>query len=70
MAPLDPDTINGVDGSHRQVMELAKKTGRKCQVIVVDKDMPETLNENLNFHLVKNFSKQGGKFERGLVNDA
>ncbi|MFT4510814.1 hypothetical protein [Caballeronia sp. 15711] len=66
----DPKLYENIFKQIIEVMELAKETGRKCQVIVVDNDMPETLNEKLNFHLVKNFSKQGGKFEKGLINDA
>ncbi|MCP1576885.1 hypothetical protein J2S30_005264 [Herbaspirillum rubrisubalbicans] len=43
---------------------------RKCQIIIVDNDLPESLTEGQNFYLVKRFSKKGGKFEKGLINDA
>ncbi|MFP3554096.1 AAA family ATPase [Paraburkholderia sp. SIMBA_049] len=66
----DPQLYENIFKQIIEVTVSAKKAQRKCQVIVVDNDMPESLKENVDFHLVKHFSKQGGKFEKGLINDA
>ena len=66
----DPKLYENIFKQIIEVTEHAKENGRKCQVIIVDNDMPESLIEGQNFHLVKRFSKQGGEFERGLIDDA
>lgn len=47
----------------------AKRNERKCQIIVVDNDLPKFLKEDGNFHLVKRYSKHSEIFEKGLIND-
>jgi hypothetical protein len=66
----DPKLYENIFKQIIAVTEHARESGRKCQVIIVDNDMPESLIEGENFHLVKRFSKQGGEFEKGLINDA
>lgn len=66
----DPKLYEKIFTQIVSVLEDAAESGRKCQVIIVDNDLPESLKEGKNFHLVKRFSKQGGKFEKGLINDA
>lgn len=63
----DPKLYENIFKQIIEVTERAKDTGRKCQVIIVDNDMPESLVDGKNFHLVKRFSKQGGEFEKGLI---
>jgi hypothetical protein len=66
----DPKLYENIFKQIIEVTEHAKENGRRCQVIIVDNDMPESLIDGENFHLVKRFSKQGGEFEKGLINDA
>jgi hypothetical protein len=66
----DPKLYENIFNQIVDVVESASNMGRKCQVIIVDNDIPESLKDGENFHLVKKFSKQGGKFEKGLINDA
>ena len=66
----DPKLYENIFKQIVEVTEHARENGRKCQVIIVDNDMPESLIEGKNFHLVKRFSKQGGAFEKGLISDA
>lgn len=66
----DPKLYENIFKQIIEVTDYAKSVDRKCQVIIVDNDMPDSLSEGINFHLVKRFSKQGGKFEKGLINDA
>lgn len=66
----DPKLYENIFKQIIGVTENAKVNGRRCQVIIVDNDMPESLIEGENYHLVKRFSKQGGEFERGLIDDA
>lgn len=66
----DPKLYENIFNQIVDVLESASNIGRKCQVIIVDNDIPESLKDGENFHLVKKFSKQGGKFEKGLINDA
>ncbi len=51
------------------ICNYAKRKERKCQIIVVDNDLPKFLVEGKNFHLVKRFSKHSETFEKGLIND-
>lgn len=66
----DPKLYENIFKQILKVASNAKAEGRKCQVIVVDNDMPDALVEGVNFHLVKRFSKHGGDYEKGLINDA
>jgi hypothetical protein len=66
----DPKLYENIFKQIVEVTEHARENGRRCQVIIVDNDMPESLIDGENFHLVKRFSKQGGEFEKGLINDA
>jgi DNA repair exonuclease SbcCD ATPase subunit len=66
----DPKLYENIFKQIVEVTTVAQKAGRKCQVIVVDNDMPDSLIDGENFHLVKRFSKQGGEFDKGLINDA
>lgn len=66
----DPKLYENIFKQIVSVTTEAMEAGRKCQVIIVDNDMPESLIEGENFHLVKRFSKQGGDFEKGLIDDA
>lgn len=56
----------------RQFIRLtayAERHNRKCQIIVVDNDLPNFLVDSAGYHLVKRFSKRGGKFDKGLISD-
>jgi DNA repair exonuclease SbcCD ATPase subunit len=66
----DPKLYENIFKQIVEVTTKAQLAGRKCQVIVVDNDMPDSLIDGKNFHLVKRFSKQGGEFDKGLINDA
>jgi DNA repair exonuclease SbcCD ATPase subunit len=66
----DPKLYENIFKQIVDVTTKAKLVGRKCQVIIVDNDMPDSLIDGENFHLVKRFSKQGGEFDKGLINDA
>ena len=66
----DPKLYENIFKQIVEVTEHARENSRKCQVIIVDNDMPESLIVGKNFHLVKRFSKQGGEFEKGLISDA
>lgn len=66
----DPKLYENIFKQIVEVTEHARESGRKCQVIIVGNDMPESLIDGENFHLVKHFSKQGGEFEKGLIDDA
>jgi len=66
----DPKLYEKIFSQIMSVVAVAAEKGRRCQVIVVDNDLPDSLKSGKNFHLVKRFSKQGGKFEKGLINDA
>jgi hypothetical protein len=66
----DPQLYEKIFTQIVAVLNSKAAIGRKCQVIIVDNDLPESLTEGENFHLVKRFSKKGGKFEKGLINDA
>lgn len=66
----DPKLYDNIFKQIVAVANDAKVAGRKCQIIIVDNDMPESLVAGENFHLVKRFSKQGGEFEKGLIDDA
>ncbi|MBV6324883.1 AAA family ATPase [Duganella violaceipulchra] len=66
----DPKLYENIFNQIVSVVNNSAKEGRKCQIIIVDNDLPDSLKDGDNFHLVKRFSKQGGKYEKGLINDA
>lgn len=66
----DPKLYENIFKQIVDVTTRAAKSGRKCQVIVVDNDIPNLLVDGVNFHLVKRFSKKGGEFDKGLISDA
>lgn len=66
----DPKLYERIFTQIISVLNDASMSKRKCQVIIVDNDLPDSLVAGVNYHLVKRFSKQGGKFEKGLINDA
>lgn len=65
----DPSLYENIFKRIISVTDHAKTKGMKSQVIVVDNDLPECLKEGVNFHLVKRFSKMGGAFDKGLINN-
>ncbi|MBT1267526.1 AAA family ATPase [Pseudomonas sp. VS38] len=65
----DPVVYDKIFKRFSSICKYAKDSNRKCQIIVVDNDLPKFLKEGENFHLVKRFSKHSEKFEKGLVND-
>ena len=65
----DPVVYDKIFKRFSSICKFAARGGRKCQIIVVDNDLPKFLAEGENFHLVKRFSKHGEKFEKGLIND-
>lgn len=65
----DPVVYDKIFKRFSSICKYAKKSNRKCQIIVVDNDLPKFLTEGKNFHLVKRFSKHSEKFEKGLIND-
>lgn len=66
----DPKLYENIFKQIVDVTTRAAEAGRKCQVIVVDNDIPDLLVDGVNFHLVKRFSKKGGEFDKGLISDA
>lgn len=65
----DPVIYDKIFKRFALICSYAKRKGRKCQIIVVDNDLPKFLEEGKNFHLVKRFSKHSEIFEKGLIND-
>jgi len=68
----DPALYENIYKQMLEIVNSAKSKNRKCQVIVVDNDLPNILNgltAGLDYHLVKRFSKRGGEYEKGLIND-
>ncbi|HCE0208327.1 ATP-binding protein [Pseudomonas aeruginosa] len=65
----DPALYNNIFKQFLDLVNIARKKGRNFQVIVVDNDLPPILEEGGDYHLVKRFSKGGGGFEKGLIND-
>lgn len=51
-------------------LKVGRKNSRRCQIIVVDNDLPKTLSGGESFHLVKRFSKSSKSFPPGLIDDA
>lgn len=65
----DPKLYENIFNQIVATIKSATTAGKKCQIIIVDNDLPDSLKEGQNFHLVKRFSKQGVKFDKGLIND-
>lgn len=65
----DPVVYDKIFKRFSSICNYAKRKNRKCQIIVVDNDLPKFLKEGENFHLVKRFSKHSETFEKGLIND-
>lgn len=66
----DPAIYEKVYEGILETLKLAKEKGRQCQIIVVDNDLPKTLQDSGAFHLVKRFSKSSKNFPPGLIDDA
>lgn len=65
----DPVLYDNIFRQFLGLVDIARKDSRRFQVIVVDNDLPPVLEEGGDYHLVKRFSKGGGEFEKGLIND-
>lgn len=65
----DPALYNNIFKQFLNLVSKAQTDNRKFQIIIVDNDLPPILEEGGNYHLVKRFSKNGGEFEKGLIND-
>lgn len=65
----DPMIYEKVYEGILETLDVAQKYGRRCQIIVVDNDLPKNLNKK-KFHLVKRFSKSSKNFPPGLIDDA
>jgi len=66
----DPMIYEKVYEGILEVLKVAREQGRRCQIIVVDNDLPKNLEQNTAFHLVKRFSKSSKSFPPGLIDDA
>lgn len=65
----DPVLYNNIFKQFLGLVNKARAENRIFQIIVVDNDLPPILEEGGDYHLVKRFSKNGGEFEKGLIND-
>lgn len=65
----DPVLYNNIFKQFLNLVRRAREDNRCFQVIVVDNDLPPILEDDGDYHLVKRFSKNGGGFEKGLIND-
>ncbi|WP_154949839.1 AAA family ATPase [Klebsiella grimontii] len=65
----DPVLYNNIFKQFLWLVNKARAENRLFQIIVVDNDLPPVLEEGGDYHLVKRFSKNGGEFEKGLIND-
>ncbi|HHQ4926707.1 TPA: hypothetical protein ACSP88_000059 [Aeromonas hydrophila] len=65
----DPVVYDKIFKRLSSTCSYAQRNERKCQIIVVDNDLPKFLREGHNFHLVKRYSKHSEVFEKGLIND-
>ena len=66
----DPTIYEKVYAGILKALDLGKEYSRRCQVIVVDNDLPKILSAGKSFHLVKRFSKSSKNFPPGLIDDA
>lgn len=65
----DPVLYNNIFKQFLGLVSKARAENRIFQIIVVDNDLPPVLEDGGDYHLVKRFSKNGGEFEKGLIND-
>jgi len=65
----DPVLYNNIFKQFLGLVSKARSDNRRFQIIVVDNDLPPVLEDGGDYHLVKRFSKNGGEFEKGLIND-
>jgi len=66
----DPAIYENVYKRVQGIAELAATKGVKCQIIVVDNDIPPFVIENPKFFISKRFSKSEEGYDRGLIADA
>lgn len=66
----DPFIYDKVYNAIIRTLKNGKEKDKRCQIIVVDNDLPTMLRGDEPFNLVKRFSKGSKNFERGLIDDA
>jgi hypothetical protein len=66
----DPAIYENVYRRILGIYELAEQENVKCQIIVVDNDIPPFVTENKKFFVSKRFSKSEPEYDRGLIADA
>lgn len=66
----DPAIYENVYKRIQGIADLAEKQDVKCQIIVVDNDIPPFVIENEKFFISKRFSKSEAEYDRGLIADA
>lgn len=66
----DPAIYENVYRRILGIYELAEQENVKCQIIVVDNDIPPFVTENKKFFISKRFSKSEPEHDRGLIADA
>jgi archaellum component FlaC len=67
----DPELYENIYKQLITAIDSANAVGKNCQIIVVDNDFPKILSEQPDlYHLVKRYSKHGGQYDKGLINDA
>jgi hypothetical protein len=66
----DPMIYEKVYAGIIDMLKIGLEHDRRCQVIVVDNDLPKILSASESFHLVKRFSKSSKNFPSGLIDDA
>jgi hypothetical protein len=66
----DPAIYENVYKRILGIADLAEQENIKCQIIVVDNDIPPFVTENRKFFISKRFSKSEPEYDRGLIADA
>jgi len=66
----DPAIYENVYKRLAQIAESAAKKQVKCQIILVDNDLPPFAIANKSFYISKRFSKSEPGFDKGLIADA
>ena len=66
----DPAIYENVYRRILEISELAEQENVKCQIIVVDNDIPPFVKTNKKFFVSKRFSKSEPEYDRGLIADA
>ena len=66
----DPAIYENVYRRILGIAELAEHENVRCQIIVVDNDIPSFVTENKKFFISKRFSKSEPEYDRGLIADA